>query len=131
MAPTPNDDRQRTRATRKKPIKAKASVARDAKLRTLVEPKSFASVPAPDGFGMIVPVVMGRAVDMGLITKEVHQVGARLPTKLLEQAKRRTGIGSTTDLIAFALASVAVEDNFGKAFAQARGKLDPDLDIGF
>ncbi len=51
--------------------------------------------------------------------------------KLLEQAKRRTGIDSTTDLPAFVLATVAVEDDFARVFAGARGTLDPDLDIGF
>ena len=81
--------------------------------------------------GMLVPAVMVRAADMARISKQTQQVGARLPAKLLEQAKRRTGIVSTTDLLAFALANVAVEDNFARVFANARGKLDPDLDIGF
>lgn len=79
----------------------------------------------------MVPAVMDRAAEMGLLGAETHQVGARLPVKLLEQAKRRTGIGSTTDLLVFALASVAVEDDFATVFAQVRGMLDPDLDIGF
>lgn len=75
--------------------------------------------------------VIERAREMGLMTEGTQQVGARLPTKLLDQAKKQTGISSTTDLLAFALANVAVEDNFAKAFIAARGKLDPDLDIGF
>ncbi|WP_246102142.1 hypothetical protein [Methylobacterium terricola] len=68
---------------------------------------------------------------MVLLDAETRQVGARLPFKLIEQARRRTGIGSTTDLLAFALASIAVEDDFATVLAQARGTLDPDLDIGF
>ncbi|WP_407943604.1 hypothetical protein [Methylobacterium sp. EM32] len=79
----------------------------------------------------MVPGVMDRAAEMGLLGAETHQVGARLPVKLLEQARRRTGIGSTTDLLAFALANVAVDDDFATVFAEARGTLDPDLDIGF
>ncbi|WP_245238992.1 hypothetical protein [Methylobacterium platani] len=79
----------------------------------------------------MVPAVMDRAAEMGLLDAETHQVGARLPVKLVEQAKRRTGIGSTTDLLAFALANVAVDDDFARVFAEARGTLDPDLDIGF
>ena len=75
--------------------------------------------------------VIERAQNMGLMTADTQQVGARLPVKLLEQAKKRTGIGSTTDLLAFALANVAVEDDFATAFVAARGALDPDLDIGF
>jgi hypothetical protein len=79
----------------------------------------------------MVPGVMQRAAEMGLLGTETHQIGARLPAKLVEQAKRRTGIASTTDLLAFALANVAVEDDFAKVFAKARGTLDPELDIGF
>lgn len=75
--------------------------------------------------------VIDHAHDMGLLLDATQQVGARLPTKLLEQAKKRTGIDSTTDLLAFALANVAVEDDFAAAFAAARGRLETDLDIGF
>lgn len=75
--------------------------------------------------------VIERAQEMGLMTTNTQQVGARLPMKLLEQAKKRTGINSTTDLLTFALANVALDDNFAEAFVAARGKLDPDLDVGF
>ena len=78
-----------------------------------------------------VSAVIERARGMGLLTAGTQQVGARLPTRLLQQAKRRTGIESMTDLLAFALANVAIEDDFATAFVSARGKLDPDLDIGF
>ena len=74
--------------------------------------------------------IIQRAEGMGLLTAATQQVGARLPTRLLEQARRRTGIQSTTDLLAFALANVAVEDDFAAAFVAARGKLDPDLEVG-
>ena len=75
--------------------------------------------------------VIERAQEMGLMTTNTQQVGARLPMKLLEHAKKRTGLNSTTDLLTFALANVAVDDNFAEAFVAARGKLDPDLDVGF
>jgi len=39
---------------------------------------------------------------------------------LIAQAKRRTGSETDTDLIAFALASVALEDGFAEAFKAAR-----------
>lgn len=83
--------------------------------------------------GIHAPVfaVLERAVDMGLMNANTQQIGARLPMKLLEQAKKRTGLKSTTDLLAFALANVAVEDHFAPAFVAARGKLAPDLDVGF
>lgn len=131
MTTTPTDDRPRARMPRRRSVEAVFGGTSSSRLPARVEPEAHSVADAcPPSIGMIVPAVMGRAADMGLISKEMHQVGARLPAKLLEQAKRRTGIGSTTDLLAFALASVAVEDNFANAFANARGKLDPDLDIG-
>jgi hypothetical protein len=36
-----------------------------------------------------------------------------------------------TDLIEFALANVALEDNFLETFKDARGKVDPVLKLGF
>lgn len=75
--------------------------------------------------------MFARAEEMGLISAGTQQVGARLPRLLLEQAKKRTGIVSTTEVLAFALASVALQDDFADAFVAARGTLDRDLDIGF
>ena len=92
---------------------------------------AFAGRHMPPSADTPVSAVIDWAVNMGLLTANTHQVGARLPLELVEQAKKRTGIASTTHLLAFALANVAVEDDFAKAFKAARGKLDPDLDIGF
>jgi hypothetical protein len=50
---------------------------------------------------------------------------------LIEQAKRQTGIEADTDLIEFALATVALEDNFAATFSKSRGKVDPELKLGF
>ena len=49
----------------------------------------------------------------------------------LEKAKAKTGIDSDTDLIEFALANVALEDNFAATFKAVKGKVDPDLKLGF
>ena len=37
---------------------------------------------------------------------------------------------SDTDLIEFALASVALDDPFLEVFRQVRGTVDPDIDLG-
>jgi hypothetical protein len=50
---------------------------------------------------------------------------------LIAQAKKRTGIESDTELIEVALASIALEDDFAEAFKAARGKVDPDLKLGY
>jgi len=49
----------------------------------------------------------------------------------VRQAKRQTGIETDTDLIEFALATVALEDNFAEAFKEARGRVDLELKLGF
>jgi hypothetical protein len=50
---------------------------------------------------------------------------------LVAEAKARTGIEADTDLIEFALANIALTDKFAEAFKAARGKIDPDLKLGF
>lgn len=49
----------------------------------------------------------------------------------IEQAKNHTGIMTDTELIEFALATVALDDDFGKTFRETRGTVDPDLKLGF
>ena len=132
MATVPTPDDTARRKTPKGPVIAiPAPATTDAKPHRGKRPVASVSGNSPMWNEPLQKAVLRRATDMGLMGTEVHQVGARLPTKLLEQAKKRTGIVSTTDLMAFALANVAVEDNFAKAFVAARGKIDPDLDIGF
>ena len=75
--------------------------------------------------------VMGAAERSGLLKEKTSRIAGRVSPALIEQAKRRTGIESETDLIEFALANVALEDNFAEAFKAARGKIDPDLKLGY
>jgi hypothetical protein len=46
---------------------------------------------------------------------------------LVRQGKRQTGIEADTDLIEFALATVALEECFVETFKESRGKVDPEL----
>jgi hypothetical protein len=59
------------------------------------------------------------------------RIGGRVSPALVKQAKRLTGIVTDSDLIEFALASVALEDNFADTFKESRGKVDPALKLGF
>jgi hypothetical protein len=56
----------------------------------------------------------------GLLKEKSGRIGVRVSPALIAQAKRRTGSETDTDLIAFALASVALEDGFAEAFKAAR-----------
>jgi hypothetical protein len=75
--------------------------------------------------------VMLAAERSGLLSGKSGRIAGRVSPALVEQAKRKTGIETDTDLIEFALASVALEDNFAEVFKESRGKIDPDLKLGF
>ena len=75
--------------------------------------------------------VMRAAEQSGLLSEKGSRIGGRVSPALVRQAKRQTGIQTDTDLIEFALATVALEDNFAEAFKESRGKVDPTLKLGF
>ncbi len=75
--------------------------------------------------------VMQAAEQSGLLSEKSGRIGGRVSPALVKQAKRQTGIETDTDLIEFALATVALEDNFAEAFKKSRGKVDPELKLGF
>jgi hypothetical protein len=75
--------------------------------------------------------VMRAAEQSGLLSQKSGRIGGRVSPALVRQAKRQTGIETDTDLIEFALATVALEDNFAEAFKASRGKADPALKLGF
>lgn len=79
-----------------------------------------------------VEAVIRAAERSGLLSeKKSGRIGGRVSPALIEQAKRQTGIKADTDLIEFALATVALDDNFAQTFRNSRGKVDPDLKLGF
>jgi hypothetical protein len=75
--------------------------------------------------------VMRAAEKSGLLNEKGSRIGGRVSPALVRQAKRQTGIETDTDLIEFALATVALEDNFADVFRESRGKVDPKLKLGF
>lgn len=75
--------------------------------------------------------VLSAAEKSGLLGEKSARIGGRISPALLEQAKKQTGISTDTDLIEFALANVALEDEFSNAFDKVRGTVDPSLKLGF
>ena len=75
--------------------------------------------------------VMKTAERSGLLSQKSGRIAGRVSPALVEQAKKQTGIAGDTDLIAFALASVALEDDFAEAFRDSRGKVAAELKLGF
>ena len=78
-----------------------------------------------------VEAVMAAAERSGLLAEKSGRIGSRVSPALVEQAKARTGIAADTDLIAFALANIALDDEFAERFKASRGAVDPDLKLGF
>jgi hypothetical protein len=75
--------------------------------------------------------IMSAAEQSGLLSRKSSRIGGRVSPALVRQAKRQTGIETDTDLIEFALATIALEDNFAESFRESRGKVDPELKLGF
>ena len=75
--------------------------------------------------------VMQAAKQSGLLSEKSGRIGGRVSPALVKQAKRQTGIETDTDLIEFALATVALQDNFAVALKESRGKVHPELKLGF
>lgn len=75
--------------------------------------------------------VMTAAEHSGLLGEKTTRIGGRISPALLEQAKKQTGIQTDTDLIEFALANVALDDDFGQTFDKVRGTVDPSLKLGY
>jgi len=59
------------------------------------------------------------------------EVSGRVHRSLLDAAKQRTGLTSETALLEYALAKVAIEDNFGERFARLRGSVSTAVDLEF
>ena len=102
------------------------SAAREAKLARLAKTRKRV-VDDTTRF----EAVMKAAELHGLLGEKSARIGGRISPALLEQAKKQTGIQTDTDLIEFALASVALDDDFGKTFEEVRGTVDPSLKLGF
>jgi len=75
--------------------------------------------------------VMAAAERSGLLRDKSGRIGVRVSPKLVAEAKRLTGIEADTELIEFALASIALEDDFLRVFDEIEGTVDPDLKLGY
>jgi hypothetical protein len=59
------------------------------------------------------------------------RLAGRIPRRLLDAAKQRTGLTSDTDLIELALARLALEDDFASKLLARRGSVPADIDLEF
>jgi hypothetical protein len=76
--------------------------------------------------------VLDRARSLGLLGAEKDtRIAGRVRRALVEAARTRSGLTSDTDLIEYALARVALEDDFGPRLLALKGSVDPEIDLSF
>ncbi|MET4214509.1 hypothetical protein [Bradyrhizobium sp. LA2.1] len=78
-----------------------------------------------------VTAIMTAAEHSGLLGEKRARIAGRTSPELIQRAKQQTGIATDTDLIEFALASLALDDKFSETFQETMGSVDPDLKLGF
>ena len=67
----------------------------------------------------------------GFLEGQTSRVQARITQSLLSAAKARSGITSDTELLEYALARVAIEDDFGPKLLALKGTVPSDIDLEF
>ena len=75
--------------------------------------------------------VLETARDAGLLAGESNRIAGRIRKPLIDAARARSGIRSDTELLEYALACVALEDDFGQKLLARRGRVPKDVDLEF
>jgi len=75
--------------------------------------------------------VIDTARRLGLLDGENGRIGARVGRDLVAAAKEKSGIVSDTELLEYALAKVALEDDFGARLVRRKGRVARDVDLEF
>lgn len=75
--------------------------------------------------------VMDTARQLGLLEGQNGRIGGRIQRDLVAAAKRRSGIASDTALLEYALAKVAIEDDFGMKLVRRKGRVTKAIDLEF
>lgn len=86
------------------------------------------SINASDGARA---AIMDEAAAVGMLAGTRRPVGVRLPEGLIAAARQRSGAKSLTELVEYALAKVALEDDFGPRLLAREGTISPDIDLEF
>lgn len=103
--------------------------AKKKRMRSRIRKDANKDMPGEQKF--VVRQTLRAAISKGLIGSKDERITARLSHALIEQAKRQTGIKGDTELLEFALANVALEDNFPATINKVAGTIDPDIKLGF
>jgi hypothetical protein len=75
--------------------------------------------------------ILETARNAGLLAGANGRIAARIRRQLVDAAKARSGIRSDTKLLEYALARVALEDDFGQKLIGRQGRVPRDIDLEF
>jgi hypothetical protein len=75
--------------------------------------------------------ILETAKEAGLLSGTSGRIAGRIRKNLIDAARARSGIKSDTKLLEYALASVALEDDFGQKLLALRGSVPKDIDLEF
>jgi hypothetical protein len=73
--------------------------------------------------------VLAAAKDAGLLVGASRRIAGEIRKQLVDAAKSRSGIKSDTELLEYALACVALEDDFGQKLIAREGRVPPNVDL--
>ena len=75
--------------------------------------------------------VLDSVKEAGLLAGARGRIAGRIRKQLVHAAKVRSGIDSDTELLEYALARVALEDDFGRKLVARAGRISRDIDLEF
>jgi hypothetical protein len=75
--------------------------------------------------------VIDTARQLGLLEGENGRIGGRIRRDLIAAAKEKSGIAADTELLEYALAKVALEDDYGAKLVRRKGRVAKDIDLEF
>jgi hypothetical protein len=76
-------------------------------------------------------LVLEQAKAAGLLGAAKNaRLSGRVPSELIEAAKKRAHVTSDTELLELALSRLALEDDFGARLVGRKGSVPADMDLG-
>lgn len=76
-------------------------------------------------------LVLEQARAVGLLGAAKNtRLSGRVPSELIEAAKKRAHVTSDTELLELALSRLALEDDFGARLVGRKGSIPADIDLG-
>ena len=76
-------------------------------------------------------LVLEQAKAAGLLGAAKNtRLSGRVPSELVEAAKKRAHVTSDTELLELALSRLAIEDDFGARLVVRKGSIPADIDLG-